>query len=193
MGGRVVPMEIALMKKVTHIPGCIKLLDYYEKSDSFILVMERPDPVKDLFDYITEKGSLPESIARQFFRQVVATLIEVHKAGVVHRDLKDENLLVDLKTGQLKLIDFGSGALLKDSLYTEYDGECQTIDYWYNRLWQHMLACDVKHRSLLLQILILPECTTAFGSVRQSVQIAHSSVIFKPSHLGRLLLPNSLL
>jgi serine/threonine protein kinase len=123
LDGRVVPMEISLMKKVTHIPGCIQLLDYYEKADSFILVMERPESVKDLFDFITEKGSLSESQARDFFRQVVTTLVEVHKAGVVHRDLKDENLLVDLKTGQLKLIDFGSGAFLKDQLYTEYDGE----------------------------------------------------------------------
>ena len=123
LDGRVVPMEISLMKKVTHIPGCIHLLDYYEKADSFILVMERPESVKDLFDFITEKGSLPETQAREFFRQVVTTLVEVHKSGVVHRDLKDENLLVDLKTGQLKLIDFGSGAFLKDALYTEYDGE----------------------------------------------------------------------
>jgi serine/threonine protein kinase len=123
MDGHVVPIEISLMKKVTHIPGCMKLIDYYEKSDSFILVMERPECVKDLFDYITEKGCLPESLAREFFRQVVTCLVEVHKAGVIHRDLKDENLLVDLKTGQLKLIDFGSGAFLKDALYTEYDGE----------------------------------------------------------------------
>ena len=123
LDGRQVPIEISLMKKVSHIPGCIHLMDYYEKSDSYILVMERPEPVKDLFDYITEKGSLPESQARDFFRQVVTTLVEVHRAGVVHRDLKDENLLVDLKTNQLKLIDFGSGAFLKDALYTEYDGE----------------------------------------------------------------------
>ena len=87
--------------------------------------MERPEHVQDLFDYITEKGAVDEEVARDFFRQIVMTTQEVLRAGVLHRDVKDENILVDLQTGQLTLIDFGSGMYHRDGVYNERDG-------WYS-------------------------------------------------------------
>ena len=74
------------------------MVDYYERRDSFIYVMEKPSPCKDLFDFITEKGQLEEQLARNFFRQVVETVIACHSRGIVHRDIKDDNLLVDQRT-----------------------------------------------------------------------------------------------
>ena len=67
-----VPMEVSLLHLLKNIPGIVKLVDYFERHDSFIIVMERPEPCKDLFDFITEKGVLEEQLARNFFRQVTA-------------------------------------------------------------------------------------------------------------------------
>jgi len=122
VNGKKVPLEVALMIAVKNIEGTVKILDFFERVDSYVIVMERPESCKDMFDYISEKGSLDEKLAADFFRQVVETVLACHSTGVIHRDIKDENILVNLKTGKLKLIDFGSGAFLKSDHYTEFEG-----------------------------------------------------------------------
>ena len=116
------PLEVSLMKKTSHIDGVVKIFDILEKTDSFVIVMERPARSRDLFDYITKKVFLREDQARDFFGQIVTAVSRCQDAGVLHNDLKDENILVDIETDTLKIIDFGSGTYLKDEEYTSFDG-----------------------------------------------------------------------
>ena len=122
------PVEVDLLRRVSSVRGVLHLLDFYRRPDGFVLVIERPSSFVDLFDYITERGSLNESEARAMFRQLVETVVRVHAAGVVHRDIKDENVVVDLMTGDVLLVDFGSGAVLHDGIYERFDGKrAQTL------------------------------------------------------------------
>lgn len=122
VNGQNLPVEICLLQRLSHVKSVVQLIDFFEKPDSYIVVMERPNPCKDLFDYITEKGFLSEDEARDIMIQLLQILVEVHKAGIIHRDIKDENILVELETRRVRLIDFGSGTFYKDSLYTEFEG-----------------------------------------------------------------------
>jgi proto-oncogene serine/threonine-protein kinase Pim-2 len=115
------PQEVALMKKLADVPGVIQLLDFFNMGHSYYVVMERFNS-KDMFDFISEQGPLPENLARNLFRQVVDIVMQCHAKGVLHRDIKDENLLIDLTSHQVKLIDFGSGTYLHDGIYTDFEG-----------------------------------------------------------------------
>lgn len=122
IGDHRLPREVYFLKVVADIEGVIRLLDCYEMEDSFLVVLECPSRCQDLFDYITQKGRLEEWHARQFFRQIVETVIRLFNCGVVHLDLKDENVLVDLESGQVKLIDFGASECLREAEYTQFEG-----------------------------------------------------------------------
>lgn len=115
-------MEVHLLRTLRHVEGVAKLLDFFERADGFLLIIERFDPCEDLFDHITQRGPLSAEKSRNFFRQILETLQEVHAAGVVHRDIKDENIILDLNTNKLKIIDFGSGAIIQNEPYRTFEG-----------------------------------------------------------------------
>jgi len=120
-----VTLEIYLLRRIGRHENIIALREWFESSSEFILIFDRPANHKDFFDFISDAGKLSESVSQKFFRQIVSAIDYCHKRGVAHRDLKDENFVVDMDTKRLFLIDFGSGALLKnglDTVYTDFDG-----------------------------------------------------------------------
>nr|XP_034979156.1 NUAK family SNF1-like kinase 2 [Zootoca vivipara] len=96
--------EIEIMSSLNH-PHIIAVHEVFENSSKIVIVMEYASK-GDLYDYISERQRLTEQEARHFFRQVVSAIYYCHKNGIVHRDLKLENILLDAN-GNIKIADFG--------------------------------------------------------------------------------------
>lgn len=102
-------------------PRIVSLYDVYKTDDRLFLVMEFLEG-GDLMDHVLQAGRLSEDDARCVFLQLVDALDYIHREGVVHRDLKLENILVNVKppTGnfEVKVSDFGHSRILKDGMST---------------------------------------------------------------------------
>ena len=122
------PLEVALMEQVQDVVGVIRIIDFFEMPESFFIVMEKFH-CQDLFDYISERGALTEEKAKNIFKQLLETVLMCHNNGVLHRDIKDENILIDVKTDKIKLIDFGSATYLHDGLYNDFEGDYNSTIY----------------------------------------------------------------
>ncbi|PRP76030.1 putative 5-amp-activated protein kinase [Planoprotostelium fungivorum] len=102
---KTIKREIDIHRQLNH-PHIVKLIEVIE-GNKICLVLEYVEG-KDLIDFLDERpdGKLPEVEAIKFFRQISAAVCHLHEKGVVHRDIKLENIMIT-KDGTCKLIDFG--------------------------------------------------------------------------------------
>lgn len=120
-----IPMEVAMLMKAKSIKGVVRFIELIPiSSQLFAIVLSKPKHCIDLFDYLCNQGgSVGEIEAKNLFKQIMMIIFELyHRAGIIHRDIKDENIVIDLTTRELILVDFGAAALVKDEPYSEYNG-----------------------------------------------------------------------
>ncbi|CCE64466.1 hypothetical protein TPHA_0H02630 [Tetrapisispora phaffii CBS 4417] len=124
-----IPSEIQIMTTLNKSPheNIMQLLDFFEDDDYYYIEtpLHGETGCIDLFDLIEFKSNMTESEARLIFIQVVLGIKHLHDSNIVHRDVKDENVIVDAK-GFVKLIDFGSAAYVNSGPFDVFVG---TIDY----------------------------------------------------------------
>lgn len=116
-------------------PNICPLLDFFEDSHYYYLVLPsstpvpepgKPSPPSDLFDLVENyPQGLPPRMIRSYLGQIADALGFLHAHGIVHRDVKDENVVLG-PNGKCILIDFGSSGLVKKSGWDTFSG---TLDY----------------------------------------------------------------
>jgi len=123
---------------------------------TILLVLEYC-PGGELFDILYYADKLPVNIARTYFHQMMYGLQAVHKAGITHRDLKPQNLLLDANF-QLKITDFGLSKIMENNedkiMKTTYVGTkgYQAPELLKNQKYTN--ACDIFSIGVVLFILL---------------------------------------
>jgi HAMP domain-containing protein len=97
--------EIKLARRITH-RNVLRTHDFGEAAGTPYISMEYLEGVT-LKDLIKNKGALPVPVGLRIAKQMCQGLEAAHLQGVVHRDIKPQNMLILPETGDLKIMDFG--------------------------------------------------------------------------------------
>jgi len=102
--------ELKMARKIAHRNVC-KMYYLGEEKGAHFITMEYV-PGEDLKSMIRMSGQLSTGMAIKVAKQVCDGLTEAHRLGVIHRDLKPNNIMID-KAGEARIMDFGIARLLK--------------------------------------------------------------------------------
>ena len=98
--------EARKMSRADGIPGVVRVLDLFQENGTAYIVMEFVEGIT-LKAKLQQTGPLPWEQVRELFLSVIQTMAQVHKAGLVHRDLSPDNIML-LPDGSVKILDLGA-------------------------------------------------------------------------------------
>jgi serine/threonine protein kinase/tetratricopeptide (TPR) repeat protein len=118
--------ELKLARKITHINVC-RVFDFHEEGGIPFITMEyvQGDNLKSL---IKGKGKFGEEVAIGIAIQITEGLVVAHDLGVIHRDLKPQNIMIE-PDGRAKVMDFGIARSIIASGLTQTGQMIGTPDY----------------------------------------------------------------
>ncbi|WBW72704.1 serine/threonine protein kinase Ppk6 [Schizosaccharomyces osmophilus] len=118
-----VPMEISILNflKTKPHPNIVNMISFFEDNDNYYLLTEPQMPGIDLFDYIEVRSSISEVECKAIFYQIALAIGHLHTFDIVHRDIKDENIILE-QSGVARLIDFGSSSLTRKGPFDTFRG-----------------------------------------------------------------------
>ncbi|KAF9079498.1 Cell cycle serine/threonine-protein kinase cdc5/MSD2 [Mortierella sp. AD031] len=103
--------EAELMRTLTRVKEVVQLVTEFQHEGTPCLVLELC-PLGDFENLLRIRGKMTVLKGRFYGRQLVAAVAAIHKAGILHRDLKPQNIMVS-RGFQLKIGDFGLSATAK--------------------------------------------------------------------------------
>lgn len=99
--------EARSLAKCAHLSGVVGVKDFFQENNTAYIVQEFLEG-QTLKEYCRERGGkLPVEQLLPALEPVILSLEEVHKEGLIHRDISPDNIML-LKSGQMKLLDFGA-------------------------------------------------------------------------------------
>jgi len=172
-------------------PNIVSIYDRGETNGSYFIVMEYVEG-RTLEDLIRSRGPCPIPIAIAYTRQILAALRYAHRNGVIHGDIRSDNLIVD-KEGRVKVAGFGI-ARAGASEMTEDDTIIGTAQYLSP---EQARGAPVDQRSDLYSTgIVLYELLTGnvpfTGEAAVEIAMKHLMVLPKPPSELRSEIPQSL-
>ena len=111
---------------LTH-PHIVNIFDVGEEGELHYLVMEYIEG-QTLKEFITSNGPLSPEQAIPIMRQLVSAISNAHYNGIIHRDIKPQNILMD-SDGDVKITDFGIAMALSATAHTKTNSVLGTVHY----------------------------------------------------------------
>ena len=154
-----------------HHPFINQILDNFETNTHIFIVMEYV--CGDLLGFIRKRSKLSEAVSKIIFKQLIEGLKYIHKKHFVHRDIKLDNILIDL-TNTIKICDFGVSKHFDDKNEIMFD-HCGTPAYIAPEIFEHTgykgPACDIWSAGVTLYYMLAGEQPFKAGSITELEKI----------------------